>query len=38
MHDNPVRLGIVNSPGEVEYSSHNYYYGKAVNYLVDIPE
>ncbi|MDI6604550.1 MAG: transposase [Thermoanaerobacteraceae bacterium] len=37
IHNNPVRAGIVKTPGEYEFSSYNYYYDKVNNYLVDMP-
>jgi putative transposase len=35
IHDNPVRAGLVSSPGEWEYSSYRCYFGGAYRGLID---
>jgi hypothetical protein len=35
MHYNPVRTGLVDSPGDYEFSSYRYYFGEDYRNLVD---
>ena len=38
IQNNHVKVGIVESPSDYEFSSYNYYHENIKNYLVDIPE
>ncbi|MEJ2744556.1 MAG: transposase [bacterium] len=37
VHNNPVRAGLVNVPGEYEFSSYTYYFGNGYRDLIDHP-